>query len=138
MTYAGDLTPGQTWYLLQDEPKTVLVDVRTAAELQYVGEPDLSALGRDTVRIEWLRYPGGALNDRFLDELAAAGVTPETPVVFLCKTGVRSVAAAEAATAAGYARAYNVLGGFEGPLDGSGHRGGVDGWKAGGMPWRQP
>jgi rhodanese-related sulfurtransferase len=59
------------------------------------------------------------------------------PVAFLCRSGVRSVAAAELVTAAGFARAYNVAEGFEGPVDGAGHRGGAAGWKAAGLPWRQ-
>ena len=137
MPYAGDLTPSQALDLLRDDPAAVLVDVRTAAEWTYVGGPDLADLGRDLVRVEWLTFPGGAVNAGFLDGLRAAGVGPDRPVVFLCRSGVRSVAAAESATAAGFARAYNVLGGFEGPPDESGHRGRRDGWKAAGLPWRQ-
>ncbi len=136
MAYAGDLPPGEAYALLRDDPRAVLVDVRTAAEWTYVGVPDLAPLGKDAVRVEWLRYPGGATNERFLDELAAAGVDRDSPVVFLCRSGVRSVAAAEAATAAGYERAYNITEGFEGPLDGDGHRG-ARGWRAAGLPWRQ-
>jgi rhodanese-related sulfurtransferase len=76
-------------------------------------------------------------NDGFLDELAAAGVAKDAPVLFLCRSGVRSVAAAEAATAVGYTRAYNILQGFEGNPDGAGHRGAGSGWKVAGLPWRQ-
>ena len=137
MAYAGDLTPQQALDLLRDEPDAVLVDVRTAAEWAYVGVPDLSEVGRELVRVEWQTFPGGAVNPGFLDGVRDAGVGPERPVVFLCRSGVRSVAAAEAATRAGYERAYNVLGGFEGPPDEAGHRGRTDGWKAAGLPWRQ-
>ena len=136
MAYAGDLDPTEAYDLLRREPDAVLVDVRTRAEWAYVGLPDLAALGKDAVRVEWNRYPDGARNEAFLDELAAAGVAQEQPVVFLCRSGVRSVAAAEAASAAGYGRAYNVTEGFEGPLDADGHRGGR-GWRAAGLPWRQ-
>jgi rhodanese-related sulfurtransferase len=136
MAYAGDLTPGEAYALLRDDARAVLVDVRTAAEWTYVGVPDLGPVGKDVVQVEWLRYPGGATNEQFLDELAAAGVDADTPMVFLCRSGVRSVAAAEAATAAGYGHAYNITEGFEGPLDGDGHRGG-HGWRAAGLPWRQ-
>lgn len=137
MPYAGDLTPTDTYRVLADDPQAVLVDVRTRAEWAYVGVPDLGALGRTLVQVEWTRYPDGAPNEAFLDELAAAGVTPDRQVLFLCRSGVRSVAAAEAATKAGYARAYNVSDGFEGPLDAAGHRGGSAGWKSSGLPWRQ-
>ena len=136
MPYAGDLDPGQAYRLLTDDPGSVLVDVRTRAEWAYVGLPDLTGLGKQVLRVEWVRYPDGSRNDAFLDELAAAGVDPGRPVLFLCRSGVRSVAAAEAASAAGYAAAYNISEGFEGPLDAGGHRG-VRGWKAAGLPWRQ-
>jgi rhodanese-related sulfurtransferase len=136
MTYAGDLGPAEAYELLERDPDAVLVDVRTRAEWAYVGLPDLSGLGKAVVRVEWSRYPDGARNAAFLDELAAAGVDRDRPVVFLCRSGVRSGAAAEAATGAGYGRAYNVAEGFEGPLDGDGHRG-SRGWRAAGLPWRQ-
>ena len=135
--YAGDLTATDTYRLLVDDPDAVLVDVRTHAEWAYVGLPDLSLIGKIVVTAQWSTYPDGASNPAFLAELAAAGVTPEQPVVFLCRSGARSVAAAVAATNAGYAKAYNVLEGFEGRQDSAGHRGGVAGWKAEGLPWRQ-
>ena len=136
MTYAGDLPPQQAFDLLRNDPDAVLVDVRTRAEWTYVGGPDLAELGKPVVRVEWVRYPDGSPNDAFLDELAAAGVDPERPVAFICRSGVRSASAAETATRAGYPRAYNVAEGFEGPLGADGHRGGR-GWKAAGLPWRQ-
>jgi rhodanese-related sulfurtransferase len=136
VAYAGDLGPADAYDLLEQDPDAVLVDVRTRAEWAYVGLPDLRRLGKDVVRVEWTRYPDGQRNEAFLDELAAAGVDRDRAVLFLCRSGVRSVAAAEAATRAGYARAYNVAEGFEGPLDSDGHRG-SQGWRAAGLPWRQ-
>jgi rhodanese-related sulfurtransferase len=136
MRRAGDLDPERAYRLLAEDPDAVLVDVRTRAEWVYVGLPDLSALDKDVVGVEWVRYPDGAPNDAFLDELCLAGVRPERPVLFICRSGVRSGAAADAAAQAGYARTYNVSDGFEGPLDADCHRG-VRGWKAAGLPWRQ-
>ncbi|MGV0584165.1 rhodanese-like domain-containing protein [Mycobacteroides chelonae] len=136
MGYAGDITPEAAWALLKENPEAVLVDVRTSAEWKWVGVPDLTELGRDVVYVEWVRS-NGERNEQFLDELAAAGVTPgERPVVFLCRSGNRSIGSAELATEAGIAPSYNVLDGFEGNLDENGHRGGV-GWRAIGLPWRQ-
>ena len=137
MPYAGDLPPAAAYDLLAVRPDAVLVDVRTRAEWSYVGGPDLGALANRVLQIEWVTFPGGARNEGFLDELAAAGVAKDAPVIFLCRSGVRSVAAAEAATAAGLGPAYNVLEGFEGPPDGAGHRGVAGGWRAAGLPWRQ-
>jgi hypothetical protein len=135
VNYAGDITPQESWKLLSDHPDAVLVDCRTEAEWKWVGVPDLSGLGRDVVTIEWTTAAGR--NENFVAELIAAGVTPgERPVIFLCRSGNRSIPAAQAATAAGIAPAYNMLEGFEGQLDEHGHRGST-GWRADGLPWRQ-
>ncbi|MBI4942509.1 MAG: rhodanese-like domain-containing protein [Actinobacteria bacterium] len=136
MPYAGDLSPTDAYRRVADGD-AVLVDVRTAAEWSYVGVPDLSGVGRELVRIEWVSFPDGARNPAFLEQLEAEGVGQDTHVLFLCRSGVRSVAAAEPATAAGWANAYNVTDGFEGPTDAAGHRGTSAGWKAAGLPWRQ-
>jgi rhodanese-related sulfurtransferase len=137
VSYAGDITPQQAWKLLSDNPEAVLVDCRTDSEWRFVGVPDLTSLQRDVVFIEWSRSDG-THNDGFVDELKSAGVGPhaERPVIFLCRSGNRSIGAAEAATGAGIAPAYNVLDGFEGDLDAQRHRGST-GWKAVGLPWRQ-
>ena len=136
MSYAGDITPEEAWKVLVENPDAVLVDCRTEAEWRFVGVPDISSLQREVVYVEWNRTDGSH-NDGFVDDLVASGVTPgERPVVFLCRSGNRSIGAAEQATEAGIAPAYNVLDGFEGNLDSEGHRGST-GWKAVGLPWRQ-
>jgi rhodanese-related sulfurtransferase len=136
VSYAGDITPEEAWQLLDANPDAVLVDVRTDAEWRFVGVPDLSPLSRDAVFIEWNRTDG-TRNAGFVDDLKAAGIAPgERPVVFLCRSGNRSIGAAEAATEAGIGPSYNILDGFEGNLDEQRHRGGT-GWKAVGLPWMQ-
>jgi rhodanese-related sulfurtransferase len=140
VSYAGDITPEEAWKLLSENSEAVLVDCRTDAEWRFVGVPDLSTLERDVVYVEWNRTDGSH-NDGFVDELvekmgASGDLSNERPVVFLCRSGNRSIGAAEAATAAGIAPSYNVLDGFEGNLDENRHRGGT-GWKAIGLPWKQ-
>ncbi|NKY46735.1 rhodanese-like domain-containing protein [Nocardia cerradoensis] len=139
MSYAGDITPGQAWELLRDNPDAVLVDVRTEAEWRFVGVPDTTSIERPTALIEWVDG-SGAPNPAFVEQLkqvlADRAGDSDAPVIFLCRSGQRSIGAAKAATAAGFAPAYNVLEGFEGPLDAEGHRGGA-GWRALGLPWRQ-
>ncbi|CPR11622.1 rhodanese domain-containing protein [Mycobacterium bohemicum DSM 44277] len=137
MSYAGDITPQQAWKLLNDNPDAVLVDVRTDAEWRFVGVPDLSGLGREPVFIEW-NTSDGRPNERFADELRERlpAAQAERPVIFLCRSGQRSIGAANAATQIGITPAYNVLDGFEGHLDAQGHRG-QSGWRAMGLPWRQ-
>ena len=139
MSYAGDLTPDEAFDLLKTRPDAVLVDVRTRAEWSYVGMPDLTGVGRDVFMVEWQTFPDGAVNPpRFVQALGQVADGEETPLLFLCRSGVRSVAAARAATEAGYTQAFNVTEGFEGGVDGDGHRGTTAGWKARGLPWRQP
>ena len=138
--YAGDITPLEAWKMLNDNPRAVLVDVRTDAEWRFVGVPDLSSIGREVVYIEW-NTSDGKRNENFLAELQDR-IPPEEagqgkrPVVFLCRSGNRSIGAAEVATEAGIAPAYNVLDGFEGHLNAEGHRG-ETGWRAIGLPWKQ-
>jgi len=136
VSYAGDITPEESWKLLSESPEAVLVDCRTDAEWRWVGVPDLSTLGREVVFVEW-NHGTGQHNDNFVSDLMSAGVNPgERPVVFLCRSGNRSIPAAETATAAGIAPSYNMLDGFEGQLDEKDHRG-VNGWRALGLPWKQ-
>ncbi len=135
MSYSADLSPEQAFGLLKDDPAAVLVDVRTEAEWSYVGVPDLSGLGAQVALIEWVTFPSGSPNPAFLAELEQAASTAN-PVLFICRSGVRSAAAASAAAQAGY-MAYNVLDGFEGPPDPGRHRGRTAGWKVAGLPWSQ-
>jgi rhodanese-related sulfurtransferase len=139
--YAGDLSAGEAWSLLENNPKTQLVDVRTTAEWSFVGLPDLSGAGRKVHTIEWQTFPSMAVNPDFTaataDALAKAGADKDTPILFLCRSGARSRSAAMALTRAGFTRAFNIAGGFEGDVGPDGHRGHVNGWKAANLPWRQ-
>ena len=130
------MTPQQAWDALLAEPGTQLVDVRTQAEWQHVGLPDLGQAGKQAVLVSW-QYPNGAINPGFIDDLLAAGLLPSQRLLFLCRSGVRSMAAAHAAQAAGFAVSVNVTEGFEGHPDARGRRD-VTGWKADGLPWKQP
>ncbi len=136
-TYAGDLSPSAAWDMLAKVPRALLVDCRSQAEWAFVGVPDLSSLGKTAVLVPWQTWPGMAPNAAFAEQLAAAGVGAVDSVIFLCRSGGRSRAAAIAMTARGFARCYNLAGGFEGPHDAAQHRGSVAGWKAAGLPWTQ-
>lgn len=139
--YAGDVSPRQAWEILVADSNAQLVDVRTVAEWNFVGLPDLSGLGRQAHCIEWQSFPAMARNPAFADDavkaVTAAGAGQDTPVLMLCRSGARSRAAAMALAGLGFARAYNIAGGFEGDPDGMRHRGLINGWKAEGLPWRQ-
>jgi rhodanese-related sulfurtransferase len=136
--YAGDIDAAAAWALLERDPKAQLIDVRTLAEWNFVGLPDLGPLGRKVHCVEWQQFPSMAPNPNFVGEASAAlGGTKEIPVLFLCRSGARSRAAAIALTQAGFSQAFNIAGGFEGDLDEARHRGAVNGWKAAGLPWKQ-
>ncbi len=128
-----DISLDEAWNVLRDDDQAVLIDVRTAAEWTFVGVPDLSSIGRELRTVEWSRFPGGAPNPNFLTE-ATNGIDPSRPVLLLCRSGARSAAATAALTNNGFTAARNVVAGFEGDLDATGHRHG--GWKDQ-LPWRQ-
>ncbi|MBC7799950.1 MAG: rhodanese-like domain-containing protein [Gemmatimonadaceae bacterium] len=133
-----NVTPTQAWDALRTDPQARMVDVRTDAEWTYVGLPDLTgASGPEPLLIPWQLFPSMQVNGAFTQQLQQAGLTPQHKLFFLCRSGVRSVAAATAAQAAGYPHAYNIVDGFEGPGDEDGHRGTAAGWKVDGLPWRQ-
>src|SRR5262249_14393105 len=122
-SYAGDLSVQDAWALLQSDPSARLVDVRTQAEWNFVGLPDVSGVGREVALIEWQMFPTMQVNPSFVaDTQNAVGDDKNAPVLFLCRSGARSRNAAIALTQLGYTRAYNVAGGFEGDLDGARHR----------------
>lgn len=132
-----NVAPQQVWDALGRDTNAQVVDVRTDAEWMYVGLPDLAEAGKQPVLIPWQLFPSGQVNGAFTDQMKAAGLLPEQQIYFLCRSGVRSLAAAQAAQAAGYPHTYNITDGFEGPPDEDGHRGTTAGWKAAGLPWRQ-
>jgi rhodanese-related sulfurtransferase len=132
-----NVAPAQTWEALQADEDAQLVDVRTDVEWTFVGLPDLGSAGKQTLLIPWQVYPTMQLNGSFEENLRAAGLTAEHKIYFICRSGARSMAAAEAARSAGFLHVFNVTDGFEGPPDVEGHRGTAAGWKASGLPWRQ-
>ena len=126
--YAGDVSPELAcrWWQAGD---AVLIDVRTDAEREWVG------FVPGAVAIAWKQWPGMVMNAEF-DSAIQAAIPAGKKAVLLCRSGVRSVAAAKRATELGV-EAYNVLEGFEGDSDSNAHRGNLGGWRRRGLPWRQ-
>jgi rhodanese-related sulfurtransferase len=135
--YAGDVSAVDAWQRLASDPRAQLVDVRTMAEWNFVGLPDLSSVGRQVHCIEWQGFPTGARNPGFVTEASQVLSDKDAPVLLLCRSGARSRAAAIALTQAGFRHAFNIADGFEGDADQEGHRGNRNGWKAENLPWRQ-
>ena len=126
--YAGNVSPQLAWQWVQDG-QAVLIDVRTDAEREWVGYVP------GAVAVAWKQWPGMAMNASFDEQLRAA-VPAGGKAVLLCRSGVRSVAAAKRAAELGV-EAYNILEGFEGDVDAGGQRNRVGGWRFHGLPWRQ-
>ena len=127
--YVGALLPAEA-QILRETTGAIIVDVRSKAELDFVGRITGS------VEIELKTYPGMKPNPDFVSQLTAV-VPLATTVMFICRSGARSHEAASAAAAAGYRSAFNVLEGFEGDRDPAGHRNTVGGWRAASLPWSQ-
>ena len=126
--YAGDVAPQQAWQWMR-LGDAVLVDVRTDAEREWVG------FVPGAVAVAWKQWPGMAENAGF-DEALKAAVPPGKKVLLMCRSGVRSVAAARRAAELGL-EAYNILEGFEGDADKQAQRGHLGGWRLQGLPWMQ-
>jgi rhodanese-related sulfurtransferase len=132
LAYAGAILPAEAFELLQLDPSVRLVDVRTRAELDWVGRPAI-----DTAQyshVEWIQYPGSVPNASFMEQLREVA-SPDTPVLFLCRSAARSKLAAVLAQKEGFTKAFDLLEGFEGDKDGQGHRKTVSGWCFRGLPW---
>lgn len=130
LPYAGAVLPAEAYALMRSLPESKLVDVRTRAELDWVGVVPGSVL------VEWNTWPGGSRNLDFIAEFETL-IARNDIVMFLCRSGVRSHHAAAAVTQAGHANAYNVLQGFEGDKDPNGQRNRLGGWRFAGLPWTQ-
>ncbi|PCH95620.1 MAG: sulfurtransferase [Rhodobacteraceae bacterium] len=136
-------TPQETWDGLKLIDASILVDVRTTAEWAFVGIPDISTLGKRVLTMEWKMFPDMATNLSFAaDLMEQLGGTAPSKIYFLCRSGVRSVAAAHEMKRACIAmgldtECVNVLEGFEGDLDSFRHRGLINGWKSRGLAWGQ-
>lgn len=130
--YAGAVTPGEAFELVQAGPGVKLVDVRTSAERDWVGKVSLPEAQHAAV--QWSTYPGGTPNSDFVQQLAAVAGKDDV-ILFLCRSGVRSRHAAALATQNGFVNSFDILEGFEGDKDAAGHRKTVSGWCKAGLPW---
>jgi rhodanese-related sulfurtransferase len=132
LPYAGAVTPEQAFALLQGDAGVKLIDVRTKAERDWVGQVKIDSAQHHP--IEWNLYPQGTTNPAFLDELNKVAGKDQV-LLFLCRSGVRSRHAAKAATEQGYTNCFDILQGFEGNKDADGHRKTIEGWCFAQLPW---
>ncbi len=128
-SYAGDVSPEQAWQMASTG-QALIVDIRSKEEWHFVGYVPGSKHVAWATGVELNRNPD------FLDQLMHVASKDQT-LLLLCRSSKRSVSAAQAATDAGFTRAFNILEGFEGDPNPAGQRGGVNGWQKRGLPWVQ-
>jgi len=136
------LTPKESWQLLQDNPKSVLIDIRSEMEYLFIGHP------KGAIHIPWIDEPDWKINPRFpadVRKVMLGGVVYDpdhshidsVPVILICRSGRRSLEAGNALIQDGFTKVYHVGDGFEGPLDDEHHRSTLAGWRYDNLPWEQ-
>ncbi len=135
----GELSPQQTWELLQKDPRALLVDIRSNMEFLFVGHPT------GAVHIPWIDEPDWDINPHFVTDirkLILGGLSHDeshrsAPIILICRSGKRSLEAGARLLEAGFDEIYHVDEGFEGDLDEHHHRSTIGGWRFEGLPWEQ-
>jgi rhodanese-related sulfurtransferase len=137
MKHITTLSPPKAYELLQQNPKAKFIDIRSSMEYLFVGHP----VG--AVHIAWIDDPDWSLNPDFVDE-AKHLVSKENdnnpldnPLVLVCRSGVRTLQAAEVLIEAGFTQIIHIDEGFEGDRDDNFHRSSIGGWRYHGLPWEQ-
>lgn len=133
------LTPKGAYQMMQDNPRAVLIDVRSSMEHLFVGHP------KGAIHIPWMDEPDWVVNPHFVPhvrQLMLGGVHRDddgsyAPIILICRSGRRSLDAGVALVEAGFMEVYNISEGFEGELDGDHHRSMVGGWRFHQLPWEQ-
>ncbi len=134
MSQVRTLQPKEAWDLIQGHPNALFIDTRSLMEHLFIGHP----VG--CIHIAWIDEPDWTINPEFATEVRRAilgGVGVGAPVVLICRSGVRSLEAAECLVQAGFRNIYNIADGFEGPLDDHHHRSTLGGWRYHDLPWEQ-
>ena len=107
---------------------SVVLDVRTEEEWNSVGKPDAQALNSKTFFISLLLGPDRQKNENFVKEFLEKKVPKKDNIFVICRSGVRSMAAAKLLQQQGYKNLINISDGFEGnPATG-------EGWKKSKLP----
>ncbi len=134
------LNPQQAYQLLQDDPRAILVDIRSSMEFLFVGHP------KGAVHVAWIDEPDWTVNPHFVTDirklvLGGAACSSEdegcAPVVLICRSGKRSHEAGKLLLQEDFNRVFHVDEGFEGELNENHQRSTLNGWRFHGLPWEQ-
>ena len=88
MTQLQRLTPPAAYAVLQANADAVLIDVRDPVEFAFVGHPT------GAINIPWKFAPDMRANEDFLAQVRQQVPDTATPILLLCRSGQRSLAAA--------------------------------------------
>lgn len=116
--------------VLASPADTFIIDVRTRAEYEYVGHPDLPS---GVPNIPLVFYEETRPNENFVADVEAR-FSKETVLLIICRSGHRAETAAWLLLKAGFTSLFFITDSFEGTLDKDGHRT-IDGWKNNGLPY---
>ncbi len=133
------ISASEAYALIQQEPSTAFIDVRSDMEYLFIGHPS------GAVNIPWIDEPDFVINPDFerevrkliLGGVIASSAHDSVPVVLICRSGNRSEEAGNLLIEHGFGHVYNIVHGFEGELDDSHHRNTIGGWRFEGLPWEQ-
>ena len=132
-----EISPPEAWEILKSDSKAVLLDVRSRVEFEFVGHPI------NAIHVPWQEAPDWQVDPDFVNKVrnTLSEVTEDRPeglpIFALCRSGARSMAAAQVLAEQGFANVTNVAEGFEGDKDADKHRGNINGWRFHGLPWEQ-
>lgn len=138
-TQPQPLSPVEAWQFMQSNPRTLLIDIRSTMEFLFVGHP----VG--AIHVPWIDEPDWVINPHFVKEirkLMLGGRLCEdgqscAPLILICRSGKRSLAAGRELIKQGFQEIYHVNEGFEGELDAQHHRNSIGGWRFHNLPWEQ-
>ena len=122
---------------LKNKKESHLIDIRAQPEWDFVGVPDLSSINKHTFFITWQSYPNMKFNEDFETEIIRSNIKKDDSIFLICRSGQRSLKAAQYLNQLGYKNCFNVLDGFEGDKDLNNHRSTLSGWKLNRLPWKQ-
>jgi rhodanese-related sulfurtransferase len=133
------LSPQEAWQMLQDNPRTVLIDIRSTMEYLFVGH------AQGAIHIPWIDEPDWTVNPHFatkVREVMLGGAICDegegcAPIILICRSGKRSLEAGKLLIKEKFPLIYHVTEGFEGELDQHHHRSSLGGWRFHGLPWEQ-
>ncbi len=131
------ITALEAWQMCQQDPRTLLIDVRSSMEFLFVGHP------QGAIHVPWIDEPDWVVNEHFVVEirkLALGGLkenNDDVPIILICRSGNRSDEAGKVLVDSGMRNVYHIDEGFEGELDEKHHRSTVGGWRFHDLPWEQ-